>query len=349
MQHEQKNLIDAKNLVEGNWLFLMQAAGASTLTLSGKHTSCPICGGSDRFRWMGEGSKRGFLYYCNNLKDCGPRRDGFQMLMSLLNCDFKQACEFVRQQLGVTTADSPIPPKRTVVQEKVLSESDVQTRRAKYKLTWDQSKAITPSDPVGLYLAKRVPGLPNIPKVLRYHRGLDFYEKNDQGVTVKVGTFPAKVAVIQGPDGRVCNINRTYLTRDGYPAPVTDGKNKKLMQSIDVVGGACRLFEPVDTLGIAEGIETALAAFLFRKYPTWATLSTWGMESFILPPDYDRVKNIIIFADNDGVKQNGSRPGLDAARKLADRLIAQGLKVTIEKMARSGTDFADLYHQRKQK
>lgn len=349
MNSEQKNLIDAKDLVAGNWLFLMQAAGASALTLSGKHTSCPMCGGSDRFRWVGEGSRKNFLYYCNNLKDCGPRRDGFQLLMAILGCSFKEACDFVRDQLGAGHGLNKPPPKRTPVYQTGLTAEEIKSRRAKYKLTWDQSKAVTPSDPVGVYLAKRVPGLPNVPKVLRYHRSLDFFEKNDQGEFVKVGNFPAMIAAIQAPDGRVCNINRTYLTREGAPAEVPNGKNKKLMTSIDVVGGACRLFDPSDTLGIAEGIETALAAFLFRKYPTWATLSTWGMESFELPQGYERVKNIIIFADNDGVKANGSRPGIDAARKLADKLRLKGLNVTIEKTARSGTDFADIYNQRKVK
>ena len=43
-----------------------------------------------------------------------------------------------------------------------------------------------------------------------------------------------------------------------------------------VLGAAVRLFEPTDTLGLAEGIETAIAAHELFGVPTWAAISADG-------------------------------------------------------------------------
>ena len=46
---------------------------------TGKHTSCPACGGKDRFRFddkQGDGT-----FYCNQ---CGAG-NGFQLIMNVLN------------------------------------------------------------------------------------------------------------------------------------------------------------------------------------------------------------------------------------------------------------------------
>jgi putative DNA primase/helicase len=58
-----------------------------------------------------------------------------------------------------------------------------------------------------------------------------------------------------------------------------------------------RLGEPDDTLVLAEGIETALAAWALTGIPAWATISAHGLEKFTAIPRH--VKKVIICADND--------------------------------------------------
>jgi putative DNA primase/helicase len=63
-----------------------------------------------------------------------------------------------------------------------------------------------------------------------------------------------------------------------------------------LAGAAIRLTPVSRTLGIAEGIETALAASELFEVPVWSCISTTGIESFEPP---EGAEHIVIFADND--------------------------------------------------
>ena len=73
-------------------------------------------------------------------------------------------------------------------------------------------------------------------------------------------------------------------------------------------GGAIRLFQPVDgVLGIAEGIETALAAHCLTGLPVWATCTADALARVVIP---QAVQKVVIFADNDhsGTGKRGCSP-----------------------------------------
>jgi hypothetical protein len=89
-----------------------------------------------------------------------------------------------------------------------------------------------------------------------------------------------------------------------------------------VRGGALRLFEPTGHLGIAEGIETAIAAHELFGLPTWATIGSTIMESFAPPAG---VRRLTIFADHDT-----NFAGQLAAFTLAHRLHDAGRDLSIE-------------------
>ena len=105
----------------------------------------------------------------------------------------------------------------------------------------------------------------------------------------------------------VGGIHRTFLLDDGSgKAPA----GKKMLGS--VADGAVRLF-PIGAdghLGIAEGIETALAAQAIFGIPVWAALSADGMARWQWPAE---VRRVTIFAD-------AGDAGRQAAARLADRL-----------------------------
>ena len=74
-----------------------------------------------------------------------------------------------------------------------------------------------------------------------------------------------------------------------------------------------RLGPVAETMGIAEGIETALAASIIHKIPVWATLSAGAMTKWEPPLG---IRSVVIFADLDA-----TFTGQTSAYQLATRLI----------------------------
>lgn len=122
--------------------------------------------------------------------------------------------------------------------------------------------------------------------------------------------WPGMVAIVRDSTGKPTGgIHRTFLMEDGS-AKAPPGK--KMLHT--VAGGSVRLAAlPEDGhLGIAEGIETALAAKAIFGVPTWAALSADGLRRWQWPEGLTRVT---IFAD-------AGDAGRQAAATLADRLNA---------------------------
>jgi putative DNA primase/helicase len=206
---------------------------------------------------------------------------------------------------------------------------------------WDEAKAVARGDEVDRYLCGRGIALTAYPQALRLHPCLGYYEKDGGGKSRKVAEFPAMLACIQGVDGAVVTLHRTYLS-DGRKAPTGDAK-KVLSGGIN--GAAVRLFEPTDELGIAEGIETALAVHLATGRPVWAGLSAGNLEKLWLPP---AVRRIGIYADNDA---DGDFDGQAFAFALARRLKKEERhsgprQVHVFVPRRPGADWADVWSTR---
>ena len=89
-------------------------------------------------------------------------------------------------------------------------------------------------------------------------------------------------------------------------------------------------------MGIAEGIETALAAGKLFGIPTWSVICANGIRGFEPPPECRR---LIVFADHD---QHGV--GQRAAQELARRLT--GIAVEIQLPDQVGTDWNDVLLER---
>lgn len=209
---------------------------------------------------------------------------------------------------------------RRVIEQAKRERQRVQARqwalnRVKLLALWNRATPLTKRDPAGQYLINRGLIVPDT-GVLRYHAGLDYWHDGQC-----IGQFPALLAAVTSPTGELVTIHRTFLTGDGRKAPVPTVK--KLCSPSGVMGGASiKIGTPVTRsagrlgIGIAEGIETALAASLLFGVPVWAGVSAYGLKSFVPPLS---VHNVYVFADND-VSQTGQK----AAAQLADRLTRQG-------------------------
>ena len=88
-----------------------------------------------------------------------------------------------------------------------------------------------------------------------------------------------------------------------------------------LAGAAIRLTPVSRTLGIAEGIETALAASELFEAPVWSCIRSTGFESFVPSA---AAEHIVIFADND---ENFA--GQAAAYRAAHRLALKGIEVEV--------------------
>ena len=99
-----------------------------------------------------------------------------------------------------------------------------------------------------------------------------------------------------------------------------------------------RLYEPDEELGVAEGIETALAAHELFKVPVWSALTAGGVKSFVPPRGLLRLH---IYADNDA-----NYVGQLAAFDLAHRLQRDGITVEVHVPEIADSDWLDVLNER---
>ncbi len=202
-------------------------------------------------------------------------------------------------------------------------------RRAALQRIWGEAQQITAGDPVHLYLRQRGLLLPlaDMPAVLRYHPHLAYRDTDGQQTY-----HPAMLVRVDDANGQGVSLHRTYLTSDGHKAAVPTVK--KLMPAIlpgATCGGAIRLYPAGETLGVTEGIETALAVRLATGLPVWASICAGGMARLLVPPD---VRLVVICADHDPA-------GLKVARELARRLLSEQRRVKLLIPDTPGADWAD--------
>lgn len=292
----------------GRWPGILATLGIDQSFLQNKHGPCPICAGKDRYRFDDKGGRGTFI--CSH---CGSG-DGFRLLQEVLGMSFSEAAKQIDRIVGTVPA-SPIAPERT----------DASKIRALTQV-WEGSSAVTHGDPVWLYLNRRL-GLELIPADLRFHPGLRYTDEDGKDL----GRFPAMLAKIRYPDGLGASIHRTYLTMDGYKAQVL--QPKKIMAGKPLNTGCVRLGAAGRMLGIAEGIETALAASQRFGVPVWAATNAVLLEAWVPPAG---VECVLIAGDNDA-----SFTGQAAAFGLARRLAQKGIDVEVQLPDQTGKDWAD--------
>jgi len=286
--------LDVRTVARGRWRGILLALGMDEQTLTGKHVPCPLCGGKDRFRFDDKDGRG--TYFCSG---CRPG-DGVQLAMGITSLSFREAAQRIEQLAGAVQIAAGKP------------ERNDDDKLAALRRAWKDSTPIQRDDEAHRYLLGRGLSPYDLPESLRVHPALHY---RDDDATA---TFPAMLALVTGADGKACSLHRTYL-QDGQKAPVA--VPKKLMQGLPIAGAAIRLTPVSQVLGIAEGIETALAASELFEVPVWSCISAQGIESFAPP---DGVKEVVIFADHDG-----NFAGQKAAYAAAHRLTLKGFEVEV--------------------
>jgi hypothetical protein len=301
---------------------------------------CLKCGGTDRF----------FVHIKKNVfgcRACGAKGDAIDFVMWADGVNFSDTIQSPIDNFGTTPSIAPLPTKDTELEEQDEGKAD---RTRLIVRLWQESMA-PKGTPVEAYLARRLS--PDLPPwllsghVLRFHPNMMF-PGLPRGPCM-VGLY-RRVGVIETPLGPASRnesiaLHRTMVTELGEPTYVeAHGKRKKAKAALGPTKNAAIKLIPdvlfddwcgpelTYGLGLSEGIETAIAAWLLTGVPTWACGYAANMAAFPVLPG---IECLTLFIDND-------KAGLEAAATCAERWTAAGLQVIAKVPDGDGADFADV-------
>lgn len=302
--------VEPRDMARGRWHEILPYFGIPAASLTGKHGPCPICEeGRDRFRFdnlNGEGT-----WICSV---CGSG-DGFHLAMRKSGKDFRAVLgEVERLVVGIEPQPAPKP----------MSDG---AKRDALRALWKASTPTLVGDVADAYLQSRMVGLHIYPESLRTLKAC-----RTEGTDCA-----ALLAVVSDVDGKPITLHRTYLATDGSGKAAVEAP-RKLMPGEVPKGAAVRLDPPTldGALGIAEGLETALAASLMFDMPVWSAINATMMAAWEPP---EGVSEVVIFMDNDP-KFAGFAAGYTLAHRLACR---KGMTVQVKAPDQPGTDWCDVW------
>lgn len=289
----------------GKWVGILRHFGLDDRYLQNRHGPCPICAGNDRYRF--DDKDGGGTYYCSK---CGAG-DGMALAMAWTGRDFAEVAREIDEIVGNIRqvdfqSEKPDPSIRL---------QEIAGNRA----------PIDSINPVRAYLKSR--GLVPAPGI-EYCTLVKYWDAKKYIHT----EYPAMVCLMTGHDGAPLTWHVTHLTQHGRKAPV-DAVRKILPPVRPLAGAAIRLGGMAEHIGIAEGVETALAVAARYHIPCWAAANASLMEKFIPPAN---VQAVTIFADNDK-NFTGQKAAYTLAHKLRDKVHA----VDVHVPQAVDTDFAD--------
>lgn len=304
-------MIEARNLrkaANGKWQEIVGTLGIEVPDDPKRHAGCPMCGnGNNGHRFRFDDKDGDGTWIC---AQCGAG-DSIALVQRSLGMTFPDALKAIADCIGYVEEEGFKPQIDTTIEDKKKWLNEL----------WSSSVELTGDCQATKYLHGR--GLVMAPNDVRFCP--QCYEKETKT------KIPAMVAKVKNKEGVPVTIHRTYL--NGNQKADLESP-KKLMPAVSKLGGcAVRLF-PVgsDIIGVAEGIETAIAASQLFFMPVWATISTTIMESFEPP---DGVRRVVIFSDNDSTFS-----GQKAAYRLANRLYLKDYVVEVQ--VPELNDYADI-------
>jgi CHC2 zinc finger len=256
---------------------------------------CPQCGGNDRFS---VNTRKGKF----NCRICGAKGDVIGLVRHVRGCTFPEALDFLcGPAVQMTAAEKQAAAEKREQQQRDRDEKAAQLRAdsiARGRKIWVQGLAAE-GTMVRDYLRRRgIPdaALPVLPRSLRFHPDLPYWQKMADGRYRVLHRGPAMLAAVQGADGRFTGCHRTWIDLDQpkgrlrlvHPETGAELKTKKTEGSKK--GGAIRLRGPVPvdgtTMVMGEGIETTATAMAVDMYPGaayWAGVDLGNMAGQMRP------------------------------------------------------------------
>jgi putative DNA primase/helicase len=290
----------------GKWRGILLQLDIDESFLRNRHGPCPLCGGTDRYRWDNKDGNGSYL--CSQ---CGAGT-GMQLLQKLKGWDFGTAAREVDKVLGNVSKDPPSKPALAPERRKELLRE-----------VWKGSRPLSQGDAAHAYLtgARRLSLAGFDVSDLRFHPKL---RRPDN---LGGGEYPALLALVRDHAGNPVSLHRTFLGESGHVG--------RAMMAGDLPDSiAVRLGAPINgKLAIAEGLETALAVSRVFGVACWSTVNAGYLAKFVPPEGVERV---VIYGDSDE-----SFTGQAAAYACARRLVGMGYSVAVELPSVVGMDWAD--------
>lgn len=163
-------------------------------------------------------------------------------------------------------------------------------------------------------------------------------------------SFPTLVCRVDDQFGDITAVWKIHL--DPNKASKAPVEKAKIGAGV-AAGAAVQIGGIAAHIGLAEGLETSLAAraLIKYRYPVWAALSTSGVSGFEPPLG---VEHITSFPDGDRPwrKHEGDLvlaepPGRAAVRKLHERMVAIGIGHDSQPEPAIRRDYLDIWNARK--
>ncbi|EAR6352922.1 DNA primase [Salmonella enterica] len=263
--------------VIGRWPEVFKAFGLPPVT--GKNHfkgECPVCGKTGKYRCDDQNGRGTWICSCGN-------GDGWSLLTRTQQKTIRELYDEVDRIIGNNYSHTDNNQVQQTEPDKISRRHDSVMRR------FGTLVPLRGTDGERYLQRRGINVLPS-PDAVRY-------EKNQALRTG--GAFQALWSLVTDSQSRACYLHRTLLDGD-KKAPVTETKKAWKLQEDSVLSHsesqAIRLFPVASTLGIAEGIETALSCKQVYQINTWSVVNADLMKKFRVPAG---VKHLVIFADMD--------------------------------------------------
>ena len=251
-------------------------------------------------------------------------RDGRPLVHCHGGCDQRSVIDaLMRANLwprGRVEADPAAPHRLTIPSDGL--DADERRQRDKALKLWADHRKIAGTHAEAYLRARAITG--RLPDCLGFLPEAPFwYVPENADRPVCLGRWPALIAALADDFG-VLAVQLTYLDpKEPKKAEIIAPDTGEILKVKKVRGpmesSAIRLRAPRDTLGLAEGCETALSADILYSIPTWAVTGVRRLRLVEIP---EGVETIVIFRDRGAV---GQRVG----REAWEHYDAQGYKTLL--------------------
>lgn len=325
MRRKYPTIEELEAYARGNWLAIL-ARFASDLTPAlndlGKHVDCPFHGGKTDFRIDKKKGDSEGLSFCT----CGVR-NGWSLLKDANDWSIIQAKDAVAEYFGLNEKsnaevnqflkEEEVRRAAEAIRKKAKDREEAKLIAVKNNKVWKQTLPLNhhKSRVAAQYLRNRKLDHTLLTSHVRFHPHLSYWDEDEK----LIGYYPALVARVYDNSGRPIALHRTYLDQSTcQKVEHENASSKKLMPVPELWRERPGRVIPATKagnstiLGIAEGLETALAASMATGISVWSSISAGPLKSFV-PPSC--VNTLVIFADLDK-----SKTGSDAADELVKNL-----------------------------
>lgn len=269
----------------GHWAMIFEHYGLPPIT--GKNHfkgKCPLCDSIGKFRIDNRDGAGTWICTCGS-------GDGLKLVTETQGKPFNEVCREIDALIGNTFRRDKVPETSDAskLRRKVLNNfAKMSPLRGTSGAEYLNSRGIyqLPAEAVRLNPKQRHNG--------RVYQSIYSLATDDKG--------------------ELCYLHQTLLDGAKKADIGASAKRQKSLQEDNYLDHArsvaIRMFPVASTLGIAEGIETALSAHQIYKVNTWATMTANFMKKFRVPAG---VKHLIIFADRDETSATGLAAACECA------------------------------------